>query len=162
MSSSKKPAFAYTPLLEWWEEQFIVRTYQQSHAAQDATASMEAHREFGLCTVIPRRDVPAHLLVLHNKFSQCAKERRTTLIRAYVMATPDRTLAFQRTLIKPSAKPGPRPRAGVTATRQAHVRLTEGAYERVKAACKPGETVQDVLREGGLALAAQREQARTR
>jgi hypothetical protein len=57
-----------------------------------------------------------------------------------------------------TAKPGPKPRAGVTATRQAHVRLTEEAYERLRKACRPGETVQDILREGGLLLVAEREE----
>lgn len=57
-----------------------------------------------------------------------------------------------------TARPGPKPRAGVTATHQAHVRLTEDAYNRLKAVRLPGETVQDILREGGLLLAAQRKE----
>lgn len=160
--SNKKSALVYKPLLEWWEDQPVVQLYQQGHAAQDSTASMEEHREFGLCTVIPRRDVPAHLLVLHDKFTQRAKERRTALIRAYIMATMERTLALHALLKPGTSKPGPRPRAGVTATKQAHVRLTEEAYDRVRATCRAGETVPDVLREGGLLLAAQREKEASR
>lgn len=54
------------------------------------------------------------------------------------------------------ARPGPKPRGGVTSTRSVHVRLTEADYQAVLKACLPGQKAPDVLREGGLMLALHR------